>query len=468
MAQSAPTIRRRIVAGVALLALLALASPARAQTTLTERARVQGIYSYQTGTVPPQDLAVQVVPEVSLLDVSKRSQLRATYTFAAGVHTTLPADISNRLVLNSAFDLSQRTSLLFSADVGHTSVTNSLVLGSPSNVPGGAIPLTVGQLFTSRVGEGVSWEASPTIRFTQLADATYITTINAPPALSVEAYLANAVLSLDRAFPTDAVGIDLRGGYAVSHIAPLPTSRLVPISLTPHWRHDLSQTLTSLFVAGATVVVSPDPDTRTLAGPFGQATLTYLLGDSTFDLTGSVGPTANALTAQLIYADQVMLRTTTALSVEHHIVGTAGVGYTHGSVIELRRNIVPQPDFDAFIADTGVTWSPTPAVDLFVRYQYVDQLTAAGAGAVATPALQRHAVIIGIQLATRPDPIRVPTQFPQRVDRSDAAVGTSSGATPASPSSGDSSDGASGGASDGASGGSSDGASGAPPSDSPP
>jgi len=436
---------------LALLALLTLASPARAQTTLTERARVQGIYSYQTGTIPPEDIAVQVVPELSLVDVTKRSQLRATYTFAAGVHSTLPADISNRLVLNSAFDLSKRTSLLLSAEAGHTTVTNSLVLGSPSNVPAGAIPLTIGQLFTSRVGEGVSWEASPRMRFTQLADATYITTLNAPPALSVEAYLANAVLSLDRAWPADAVGIDLRGGYAVSHIAPLPTSRLVPMALTPHWRHDISRTLTALFVAGATVVVSPDPDTRTLAGPFAQATFGYLLDDSTFDLTGSVGPTANALTAQLIYADQVMLRATTALSVEHHVVGSAGVGYTHGSVIELRRNVVPQPDFDAFIADTGVTWSPTPAVDLFVRYQYVDQLTASGIGVATTPALQRHAVIIGIQLSARPDPIRVPTRFPQRVDRGDASVGTSAGTSPSSPSS-------SGAPSDGAS----DGASGSP------
>jgi len=442
---------------LALLGLLTLASPARAQTTLTERLRVQGVYSTQTGTVPPQDIAGQVVPELSLLDVSKRSQLRATYTFAATVHTTLPADLANRLVLTSAFDLSKRTSFLLSAEAGHTTVTNSLVLGSPANAPAGGVPLAIGQLFTSRAGEGVSWEASPRMRFTQLADATYITTINAPPALSVEAYLANVVLSLDRAWPTDAVGIDLRGGYAVSHVAPLPTSRLIPLALTPHWRHDISRTLTSLFVAGATVVVSPDPDSKTLAGPYSQATFSYLLDDSTFDLTGSVGTTANAITAQLLYADQVTFRTTTALSLEHHVTGSAGLGYTHGSVIELRRNVVAQPDFDAFIADVGVTWAPTTAVDLFARYQFVDQLTAAQAGQATPPALQRNAVIIGIQLSARPDPVRVPTRFPQRVDRGDAAVGTSSGAAPPSSSSGGSSGGGSSGSGGGSSG--SDGAS---------
>ena len=440
---------------LALLAVLATAAPGRAQTTLTERLRVQGIYSTQTGTVPPQDIAAQVVPELSLLDVSKRSQLRATYTFAATAHTTLPADISNRLVLTSAFDLSKRTSLLLAAEAGHTTVTNSLILRSPADAPTGTVPIGIGQLFTSRVGEGVSWEASSRMRFTQLADGTYITTINAPANLSVEAYLANLVLSLDRVWPTDAVGIDLRGGFAQSKVAPLPRSRLVPMSVTPHWRHDISRSVTSLFVGGATLVVSPDPATRTLAAPYGQATLSYLVDDSTFDLTGSVGTTANALTAQLLYGEQVALRTTTSLSNEHHVVGSAGVGYTHGSVIELRPAAVTQPDFDAFIADAGLSWSATLYMDLFARYQFVDQITAAGAaggGLGATPALQRHAVIIGIQLVARPDPIRVPTRFPQRVDRGDASVGTSSGTSPNPSSSGGS---PAGGSSSG-SGGSSD------------
>lgn len=420
----------------AVLGLLALSSPARAQTTLTERLRVQGVYSAQTGSVPPQDIAAQVVPELSLLDVSKRSQLRATYTFAATAHTTLPADLSNRLVLTSAFDLSKRTSLLLSAEAGHTTVTNSLILRSPADAPTGAVPIAVGQIFTSRAAEGVSWEASSRMRFTQLADASYISTIDAPANLSIEAYLANLVLSLDRVWPTDAFGADLRAGYAESHVSPLPRSRLVPLAITPHWRHDISRSVTSLFVGGATLVVSPDPATRTLAAPYGQATLSYLVDDSTFDLTGSIGTTANPLTAQLLNAEQAALRTTTALSNPHHVIGSAGIGYTHGSVIELRRAAVAQPDFDAFIADAGVTWAATLAVDLFARYQFVDQLTAAGAGLTATPALQRHAVIIGIQLSARPDPVRVPTRFPQRVDRGDAAVGTSSGGSPGGASDG--------------------------------
>jgi hypothetical protein len=423
----------------ALLAILGVTSATRrahAQTTLNERLRVQGIYSVQSGGVPPSDLALQVVPEVSLLDVTKRSQVRLTYIFAATADTSVPTTLSNLLTLNSAFDLSKRTSLILSADVGHSTVTNALALNAPANVPTGTVPIGIGQIFTSRVGEGITWEASSRTRVTQLADATYVSTIDAPPQSTVETYLANGVLSIDRVWPKDAIGIDFRGGYAHARVAPLPASRLIPLAVTPHWRHDISRSLTSLFVAGATVVVSPDPDTKSLAGPYAQASFRYLVDDSTFDLLGSVGTTANAITAQLLYADQVRFGATTVLSNEHHVTGSAGLAYTHGSLVELRRGINPQPDFDVVIADVGVTWSPAPYVGLFVRDQFVDQITAAGVGAAAPPALQRNSVFLGIQLVSRPDPIRVPTQFPQRVDGADAAVGTSSGTTPSPSSSG--------------------------------
>lgn len=84
-------------------AFVALPSLASAETGLTERLRVQGIYTYQTGQRPPDDSAAQAVPELALLVVGKRSQLRATYSLAATAHTNFPAEIANRLNLTSAF-----------------------------------------------------------------------------------------------------------------------------------------------------------------------------------------------------------------------------------------------------------------------------------------------------------------------------------------------------------------------------
>lgn len=398
-------------------ASVTLTSFASAQTGLTERLRLQGIYANQTGQSPPDDLAGQVVPELSFLALGERSLLRVTYTFAATGHTALPADIANRLNLSSAFELSKRTTMLLSAEAGHSTVSNALIARSPSDAPAGVLPLTTGQLVSTRVSEGTSWEASPVVRLTQQVDGAYVTSIDDPVAL--DGYIVNAIVSVDRSWKNDAVGIDARASYGRSHTDPLPPERLIPLGLTPHWRHDISRALTSFFAAGATVVLSPDAGTRPHVGPFAQASFDYLVDDSTFDLTASVGTQPNALTAQLLYAEQATFRAATPLSVKHAIVASAAVGFTHGSVVDLRRVGVQAPDFNAFIGDAGIGWSPTTAVELFARYQFLDQVTDATAGA-STPSLQRHAVLVGVQLTSRPDPVRVPTRFPQRVDRSDA------------------------------------------------
>lgn len=411
--------RMRVLALCAVLgAALGATSHAHAQAGLTERLRIQGIYSNQTGKTPPDDFAGQVVPELSLLVLGKRSQLRVTYTFAATAHTTLPTDIANRVNLTSTFELSKRTTLLLSADAGHSTVANALILGGSSTVPVGAVPLTTGQLLTTRVSEGTSWEAGPVVRFNQSVGASYITTIDAPQSL--DSYLVNAIVSVDRTWKSDAVGIDFRGGYSVSRAEPLPQEHLIPLAVTPHWRHDISQTLSSSVAAGAFIVLSPDPGTRALVGPFGQASLTYLLDDATLSMIGSVGAQPNALTAQLLFAEQVTLRATAPLSIERGVVASSSVGYVHSTIIDAAANVARDPNADTFIADAGLGWLPTPAVELFARYQFLQQVSAESAVA-ATPQFQRNAVILGIQLSSRPDPIHVPTRFPQRVDRSDAA-----------------------------------------------
>lgn len=309
--------------------------------------------------------------------------------------------------------------MLLSAEAGHTSLTNALILRAPADAPVGALPLTAGQLVTARVAEGTSWEASPVVRVGQTADALYVKAINSPTAQ--ESYLVNAIASVDRSWKVDTLGIDFRAGYAWSHTEGTPPSRLVPLAVTPHWRHDISRNLSALFVAGGSIVLSLDPGTRPLLAPFMQASFLYLVDDATFELTGSVGTQGNSLTAQLLYADQIVLRVATPLSVRHAVVASASVGYTHGSVVDLRRDTLQPPGFDTFIADAGIGWSPTAAVELFARYQFLDQITADTALAT-TPALQRNAVILGVQLSSGPSATRVPTRFPQRVDRSDAAA----------------------------------------------
>jgi hypothetical protein len=411
------TWARMVAIGGALLATVALPSPASAQGGLTERVRFQGIYAHQSGQTANDDFALQAVPELALLVLGKRAQLRLTYSLSATAHTALPTDISNRVGLASTFDLSKRTTLLLVADAGHSTYANALLTRAPNDAPVGGVPQTAGQIVTARVGEGTSWQASPVVRFNQVVDASYIKPVNAP--LGDYTALYNGVLSLDRTWKTDAFGVDLRGGYSRSQVSPLPPVRLVPVALTPHWRHDFTRALTSYAAAGPLFLFSPDAGTRPVVKPYALATLAYLLDDATIELAGSVGTQVNTLTAQLLYAQQVTLRATVPLSLERGVVAAGTVAYGHGTVVDGGRAGPPQPDLDSFIADAGLSWAATKVVDLFARYQYFDQVTS-GAGAATMPSAQRHAVIVGIQLTSRPDPVRVPTRFPQRVDQGDA------------------------------------------------
>jgi hypothetical protein len=389
-----------------------------ADTGLEERLRAQGIYAHQTRQTPRDDFAGQVSPELTLFSIAERAQFRLTYTFLATAHTAYPADISNRANLVATLELSKRTTMLLSAEVGHSTVANALIARPASETTVGVVPITAGQLLTTRISEATSWEASPVVRLGQQVDASYVVSIDAP--LALETYLANAVVSLDREWKRDALGIDFRASYVRSHAEPLPPQRLVPLALTPHWRHDISRSLTSLLLGGASVIVSPDTGTRARLAPFLQGSLLYTVDDASFELLGSVGTQPNALTAQLLYADQVTLRASTPLSVEHGVVASAAVGYTHGSIVNVNRGASRAPDFDSFIADASVGWSPVDALQLFARYLFIDQITADTPPTI-TPAVQRSTVILGIQLSSRPDPVRVPTRFPQRVDRTDTA-----------------------------------------------
>lgn len=408
-------------------ALVAFPTLANAQVELTERLRAQGIYSFQSGQPPPRDIALQAMPELSLFANGKRSQVRLTYQLTGTVHSDYPADIANRLNLTSTFELSKRTTQILSAEVGHSSVTNALIAQSPASTPLGITPITVTHLAFARASEGTSWEASPVVRLRQVVDAGYSTTIDAP--LTLESYLATAVLSADRLWKKDAVGIDLRGGYGRTLAEPLPPLRLVPMAISPHWQHDISPTLTSYLAGGAAVVWSPDPGTKPIVGPFAQGSLNYLLyDDTTFEVLGSVGPQANGITAQLFYTRQVLVRATAPLSRSNAVVGSTSAGYTYASILDARRDGNAAPDIQSFLADVGVGWSPIPTVELFARYQLLGQITdnrtvtaATGERTVLeTPSVWRNVFLVGVQLSSRPDTVRVQTRFPQRVDRGDA------------------------------------------------
>ncbi len=175
--------------------------------------------------------------------------------------------------------------------------------------------------------------------------------------------------------------------------------------------------------------MSPDANTRPILRPYAQGTLTYLVEPATLELNASLAPTPNPLTAQLIDGAQVTVRASTPISLEHAILASSTLGYLHGSTVSLRRDQVAAPDFDTIVADAQISWLPTATVELFARYQFLNQLASAG-GIAGGPGATRNAAILGIQISSRPDTTRVRTTLSQRVDRSDVQPAETEEASP--------------------------------------
>jgi hypothetical protein len=408
---------RALVRAAAVAAALALAArPAAAQGGLTARARYLGGYTHESPATlgSPHDLWTGVVPELSYLHVDLRWVLRSTYAFTAALHTRNATEVANRITLLSSFEATRRLSLLFLADANQTSLSNYLITRPLFETSVVAVPTSNSRLLTSTASQGLRWEATPRVFLGQSLDATYVMSLD--PEIAIENVFANAGLTLDRAWKRDAIGGELRVGYASVDTPPAPAQNAVTITATPRWRRDLTASLSTSIAAGASVAFSPEGDPQPVLLPFGRAALLYTSETTTAELgyVGGVQPTT--LTGQILRSHLVSMRAITPLSERHHVMLGGSIGYLRGSAIDLRGDSAPPPNLDALLADADVSWLVNDWLSLFARGLFLAQDTGA-----AAPRYHREALIVGFQLSTRaPDGVAIPLRFPQRIDQADA------------------------------------------------
>ena len=403
---------------------------AGAQPELSGRLRLQGGYSHVSnqGTVEaPDDAWLGITPEVSLFVPARRAQAHFTYSLAASSHSSFGTDIANRLAAVSSFELSKRSFLLLSSEASETSVSTALATPAATGPSVATVPPSDSKLLTARLATAVSYDVSPSMRLGAALDGAFVRILNVTP---VENYLANASFYAEHVGKSDIVGGDLRAGYAsTQQRPPAPDQQIVALSLAPHWRHDISETLNSSIRAGVAVIVSPDRYTQAIAAPSAQGSLLYGRDAASFELSASIGPQANAVTAQLLNAEQVAGRLVVPLSLRYHVLAGVSAGFLHGQILNLRYDVPTPAPFDAILASLDVGWAPSEVVQIYGRYQLLDQITAAPSATAtstdaalpnASPAALRNIVTFGVQLSVPSRPIRIPTHFPQRVDGTDA------------------------------------------------
>ncbi len=427
-------MKRWLLAAAALLGVT-LASGEASAGDLVPGLRIQtGFTLLRTPQTKTDDLFVAATPELNYFFGSGRTTFVATYQFTGSLNTALPSSIANRVALSMSHDLSDRTRLLLGVDALQSTIGNFLLVRRTTDTQIGGIPSLNTQLVTLTANQGIQHDITPQFRFTETLSTSYATSglIDPSPAVRLDNYLTNLILGLDRGWQFDRVGVDLRGQFARSIIPPLRAT-IFTVGLGPRWVHDVNRWMTTTLSAQGAVAFSPDANTKPRLSPAGRAAALFFDSEGSgieASYTGGFEP--NLLVGTLLQSHLVQVRGYTPISMEKRIILSVAAGYQNARNVDLRTTGANDNQFDAVLHDLDITWGATEWLQLFARYQFVGQ--SSGDGPRPTPAIVRHAAILGLQIAPRTPNRRPDSQFPQRVDEKDKDSGGDSGGSSGSDS----------------------------------
>jgi hypothetical protein len=381
---------------------------------------VQGGYTAQrTAGTDGNDAFLSTTPELAYLTGSPRALMSLTYAFTGTLHSAQSDEVANRLALATVFEMAKRTQLLLGAEGLQSSLGNYL-LRSPSDSTLSALPSARVQLLTLSTTQALSHDFTPLLRLTESILGSYLTSLD--PDVSQNTYAATAMVGVDRSWKYDALGVELRGQFFRTLGTASRDAAIVSLALGPRWSHDVSRTVsTSLMAAGAAAFTSHSGDNVRLT-PSGRASVLFHTESSGVDVSYTGGFEPNLLLGSMLESHRGTVRGYTPLVGEDNVIGSISLGYLHAKTVDLNPTSNLDGQFDTILADADLAFKIVDNIAMFARYQFVDQF--AGEGAGAPPALLRHGVFVGLDLAPAgPSRARsnVPTSLPQRVDRSDAA-----------------------------------------------
>jgi hypothetical protein len=363
------------------------------------------------------DYFVAATPELGYFFGTERTAIGITYSFTGSLNSELPNGIANGLALTLAYDVAPTTRLLFGADALQSSIGNYLLVRRTAATRLGGVPPLSTQLLTLTGTQGLSHEVNQFLRLSETVTAAYVRSLD--PDVELNNYLGSAVFGAERSWEFDALGAELTLQYAHTIFPPID-SRVATAAIGPTWDHDWSRTIsTSTGISGA-IAASPDPGTETRVTPAGRASVLYTSEGSGIQLSYAGGFEPNLLLGTLLQSHQATLRAFTPISDEYRILLAVGGGYLRAKTLDLATDGAFDNEFDAVLHDAEISWGAAEYLSIFARYQFIGQTSGDGPG--STPPLVRHGAIVGFELLAgrRPERTRIPTQFPQRVDRSDA------------------------------------------------
>lgn len=417
--------RTALAAGTALLAALALPLPAAPQTVFQLEGAANLGYEETTGSVPASRLYAEARPALALQFGSPRLAWRAGYAFAGSL--TLdgegPSTYSNSLTLALAAQPTSRSTITVNAGAAQGSTAFQLSQRTlDASQPGFRAPGNP-DLVTATLGQAFAWEATPSLRVRQ-----GLTGSLSAPQHAFDRYnlSANASLGLDRVFPRDAVGLQVRSGFALLSAQDGEHYKSIDNALLGSWNHDFDETWNGHVTAGVEQVLTFAGSYPLAIAPTGSLAAQVRAGGASAALSYTHGAATDLQTGTVSVNDTVTLRGVVSFDpVVPRVLG-ASAGFVHARPLGEAASRAAAGTGNALQGDVRLAWElrePVLATATYsLAYQYGQS------GGLPPSLVQVFLVGITVRYSSAPYTPPMPT-LGGRVDGSDA-VPFSGGSAP--------------------------------------
>ncbi|MSP61025.1 MAG: hypothetical protein EXR72_11905 [Myxococcales bacterium] len=361
-----------------------------------------------------------VRPSLVLTFGIPRASHSLAYTF--GYNFYFPGsennNYSNRLAYGGYFSLSPTVEMLLGASITQGQVNGLLLQQGSAMTPLQVLPNNF-TYFAGSVLEGLGWDLARSWHASQAT--TFSFNIPLDGQVARRSYDLANVLGFERAWRSDAVGLDLRIDYSHLGSAPGPISSLVvrqqlTTAALLKWRHDLGHFFSFDLGAGGLMVFGLNGQRRSSFLPTGTAVGRYTRQEGTAELSYGHTVAANVFVSQSFEVDQVALRASLPLGSKSRVTFSSAAGYQHARTVDAVNRNVTTSSTDVILVDGTLTWRPVPPLEIFTRYQYFHQLPS------ATPDLQRHMVLLGVNVIYPTEAaVVLPARLPMRFDSTDSS-----------------------------------------------
>ncbi len=314
---------------------------------------------------------------------------RIIQELSASIDATLYTEHSEARALTyragwrSFYVLTPRTELGASGSASTGSLSTFATRGTADTGQPSLLPSTSASFFSLEASQNLAFTISEESSLHQAAFARRFAITDDPVdedtmETTTHSYAVGGSLGIDRSFKFDAVGAAADVGYIGLEAADsmAEASDMVNLGVTVSWRRDLSRRVSSSLGVGFTEII-PVGGGDARGQPTVSGSLGYFpeWGMAMLSLSRSVTPNlyiaANTVSDTASVNAALPLRWLEGPLHEPHLIVSTSAGVSRTQIVEPSGDL--SSSFNVFLADGAISYTPSDALALSLRYQYLRQ-----------------------------------------------------------------------------------------------